>query len=189
MPYLVDKLGGAVLRPSINGEDRYLNCQGVSSIAGTLREQSLKEVNKELRRSGLIDQHIPLPKHAPGGNVGVLVGIQDVQLDPVLIAVLPSGISVCRCPFVHVWGSQIAFAGPHPPFTAPTANNYSSSMFSKVTRTPTDTEMKKPNLESLAETHVCVTSPRGDRLTQHRDQCDTDYINNNQIGPGLCLGY
>ena len=129
----------AVLGPSITGEDRYLDCQGVSSIAGTLRKQSLKEVNKELRRSGLIDQHIPLPKHAVRGNVRVLVGIQDIQLDLVLIAVLPSGIGVYRCPFVEVWGSQIAFAGPHPFFTTRTAISYSSSMFSRVMRTPMET--------------------------------------------------
>ena len=152
----------AVLGPSITGEDRYLDCQGVSSIAGTLRKQSLKEVNKELRRSGLIDQHIPLPKHTAGGNVGVLVGIQDIQLDPVLIAVLPSGIGVYRCPFLDVWGSQIAFAGPHPSFIAPIANSYSSSMFSRVTRTPMETEKKKTKpRESRRNPRLCHFAPTG----------------------------
>ena len=74
----------------ITGGDRYLDCQGVYSIAGSLRKQSLKEVNKELRGTGFFDPTISLPKHAAGGDVGILVGIQDVQLDPVLIAVLAS---------------------------------------------------------------------------------------------------
>ena len=107
----------AEIGPSITGENRYLDCQGVNSIAGSLRKPSLKEVNRELRGTGFLDQNTPLPRHAAGGDVGVLVGIQDVQLDPVLIAVLPSGTGLYRCPFIDIWGSQIAFAGPHPSFT------------------------------------------------------------------------
>ena len=121
----------AVLGPSITGENRYLDCQGVNTIAGSLRKQSLKEVNKELRSFGLVDQHTPLPRYAAGGSVGVLMGKQDIQLDPVLIAVLPSGIGVYRCPFVDMWGSQIANAGPHPSFSTPTAKVFSSSLFSR----------------------------------------------------------
>ena len=84
----------ARLGPSVTGEDKTIDCQGVNSITGSLRKQVLHEVNAELRDSGLIDQQLPLPKHTAGGDVSKLVGIQDVQLDPVLAAVLPSGIAV-----------------------------------------------------------------------------------------------
>ena len=152
----------AVLGPSITGEDRYLDCQGVNSIVGSLRKQSLKEVNKELKRSGLIDQHTPLPKYTAGGSVGVLVGIQDVQLDPILIVVLPFGIGVYRCPFVDAWGSQIAFAGPHLSFTATTANSYSSSMFSRVMRMPAETEKQRTkSWESCRNPRLCHFAPPG----------------------------
>ena len=50
----------------ITGGDRYLDCQGVNSIAGSLRKQSLKQVNKELRETGYLDPTVPLPKHAEG---------------------------------------------------------------------------------------------------------------------------
>ena len=126
----------AELGPLITGGDKFLDCQGVNSIAGSLRKQSLKEVNKELRETGYFDPTIPLPKHAAGGDVGILVGIQDVQLDPVLIAVLPSGTGVYRYPFIDIWGSKIAFAGPHPSFTTPTTNKPRSSMFTKLSNKP-----------------------------------------------------
>ena len=152
----------AVLGPSITGENRYLDCQGVNTIAGSLRKQSLKEVNKELRSFGLVDQHTPLPRYAAGGSVGVLMGKQDIQLDPVLIAVLPSGIGVYRCPFVDMWGSQIAYPGPHPSFSTPTANTFSSSMFSRLIRTPsTLRKEKKYTRESCRNPRLCHFAPPG----------------------------
>lgn len=70
----------AEIGPSITVKNRYIECQGVNSIAGSLRKQSLKEVNRELWGTGFLDRYTPLPKHAAGGTVGVLVGIQDVQI-------------------------------------------------------------------------------------------------------------
>ena len=142
--------------PLITGGDRFLDCQGVNLIAGSLKKQSLHRVNEELRETGFLDPTVPLPKHAAGENVGILVDIQDVQLDPVLIAVLPSGTGVYRCPFIDIWGSQIAFGGPHPSFTTPTANNPRSSMFTRLSTRPTESEMttrryrKNPRLCHLA---------------------------------------
>ena len=57
-----------------------------------------------------------LPEYTGGGQVGLLVGLQDISLDPVLIGILPFGLGVYQCPFVDVWGSSLAFAGPHPSF-------------------------------------------------------------------------
>ena len=106
--------------PLITGGDRFLDCQGVNSIAGSLKKQTLHKVNDELRAMNLIEPTVPLPKHSGGGDVGILVGIQDVQLDPVLVCVLPSGTGVYRCPFVDIWGSQFTYGGPHPSFSAST---------------------------------------------------------------------
>ena len=104
----------AELGPLITGGDRFFDCQGVNSIAGSLRKQSLKQVNKELRETGYFDPTVPLPKHAAGGVVGILVGIQDVQLDPVLVAVLPSGTGVYRWPFIDIW-AHTHLSPPPPP--------------------------------------------------------------------------
>ena len=180
----------AEIGPSIIGENMYIDCQGVNAIAGSLRKQSLKEVNRELRGTGFLDQNTPLPRHTAGGIVGVLVGIQDVQLDPVLIAVLPSGIGVYRCPFIDIWGSQIAFAGPHPSFTAPTANSHRSSLFTKLTNKPGGPEHKKNKKQEFCRNpRLCHFAPPGwgDStlgLEQHRH-----HINSNQKAPGLCLGH
>ena len=56
----------------------------------------------------------PRPEYTRGGQVSLLVGLQDISLDPVLTGILPSGLRVYQCPFVDVWGSSIACAGPHP---------------------------------------------------------------------------
>ena len=177
-----------MLGPSITRENRYLDCQGVNTIAGSLKEQSLKEVNKELRKFGLVDQHTPLPRYAAGGSVGVLVGIQDVQLDPVLIAVLPSSIGIYRCPFVDMWGSQIAYAGPHPSFNTPYCQQ---DQFMRLLRAPSNSRKeKKRNRESRRNLFLCHFAPPGCgdgnaalgavRHRQHRQQPDIT-----QALPGL----
>ena len=72
--------------------------------------------NQGVEEIGLVDPTIPLPEFAGGGPVGLLVGIQDIRLDPILLGTLPSGIGVYQCPFVDICGSLLAFAGPHPSF-------------------------------------------------------------------------
>ena len=95
-------------------------------------KQNLDEVNEELRASNLLEPTVPLPKYAGGGDVGILLGIQDVQLDPVLVCVLPSGTGLYRCPFVDIWGSQFTYGGPHPSFSASTSVGHMSSMFTRL---------------------------------------------------------
>ena len=56
--------------------------------------------------------------------MSVLIGLQDISLDPVLLGILPSGLGIYQCPFVDVWGSNIAFAGPHPSFQVPQPQEY-----------------------------------------------------------------
>ena len=97
--------------PSITGGDKFLDCQGANSIAGSLKKQTLHKVNDELRALNIFEPTVPLPKHSGGGDVGILVGIQDVQLDPVLVCVLPSGTGLYRCPFVDM-GITVYIRGP-----------------------------------------------------------------------------
>ena len=56
--------------------------------------------------------------------MSLLIGLQDISLDPVLSDILPSGLGVYQCPFIDVWGSNIAFAGPHPSFQVPQPQEY-----------------------------------------------------------------
>ena len=86
-----------------------------------------QEINKELRDAELIGIDAPLPEYTGRGQVGLLVGLQDVSLDSVLIGVLPSVLGVYQCPFLNVWGSSIAYAGPHPTFRAPLPQEFRAS--------------------------------------------------------------
>ena len=101
-----------------SGSKRELQCQGIQSITGPIKRYPLQEVQQELRNAkGGFDA--PLPEYTGGGEVSLLIGLQDISLDPVLLEILPSGLRVYQCPFVDVWGSSIAFAGPHPSFHVP----------------------------------------------------------------------
>ena len=142
-------------------ESESIHCHPVQSIARYLRRQDLQEVNTELQCSGLIDPSLPLPDYTAGGDVQVLVGLQDVRLDPILIAVLPSGIGVYRCPFKDIWGSQIAYAGPHP--SSYTADDYyGSTFFVNVGRKP-DLQPRRNNStrESCRNPDLCLPAPPG----------------------------
>ena len=122
---------------------------------GNLEKQDLDEVNEELRAMNLLESTVPLPRYAGGGEVGVLLGIQDVHLDPVLVGVLPSGTGIYRCLFVDMWGSQFAYGGPHPSFSASTNVGHMSSLFMKITTTAPEERkstrkvLQKPSSVSL----------------------------------------
>ena len=113
----------AVLGPSRSGEYYSLQCKGMKSIMGDLTEHPLEEINRELRDSELVDLDTPVPEYTDGGRVGLLVGLQDVRLDPVLFGTLPSGTGVYRCLFVDIWGSSIGCGGPIPRSDLPTWRN------------------------------------------------------------------
>ena len=58
-----------------------------------------------------------LPKTVGGSKVHLLLGIKNTKIQPVLIKVLPSGVSVYLSPFKDVQGSRIIYAGPIKCFT------------------------------------------------------------------------
>ena len=59
------------------------------------------------------------------------------QPRPILIGILPSGLGVYQCPFVDIWGSSIAVAGPHPSFRAPKTQESGASFVVSRTEKPT----------------------------------------------------
>ena len=157
--------------PYIAGGDKFVECQGVNSIVGNLKMQDLDEVNEEMRATGLLEPTVPLPRYAGGGDVGILLGIQDVQLDPVLVGVLPSGTGLYRCPFVDMWGSQFTYGGPHPSFSASTSVGHMSSMFTRISTTAP--KKNKTTRKVCRNPVLCHFAPPGwgdsaQGLTRHR---------------------
>ena len=98
--------------------------------------ETSRSSHTELRRSGLINPDTPLPAYAGGGPLDLLIGIQDIQLDPVLVATLPSEIGVYKCPFIDVWGSNLAYAGPHPSFQTSWTSPPTSSVVLQIPTSP-----------------------------------------------------
>ena len=137
---------------AITRDYRDLGCQGVTTITSSLKKQDLTQVNEELRRTGLLDSSIPLPRYTAVGNIGMLIGMQHIQLDPVLIAVLPNAPRVNRCPFMDIWNSEISYARPHPSFTTTPNCKKKLFLFTKLTRNLEKDERrtKKPRLCHLA---------------------------------------
>ena len=52
-----------------------------------------------------------------GSEVHLLLGIKNINLDPVWIKTLSSGVAVYQSVFKDIWGSDLIFAGPHKTFT------------------------------------------------------------------------
>ena len=159
----------ATVGPSRDGEYYQLGCQGMRSIAGDMKEHSLHDVNKGSRESGLINPTTPLPEYAGGGAVGLLVGNQDVQLDPILLGTLPSRIGVYQCPFVDIWGSSLAFAGPHPSFQPTEPEIVSTSMMIHLMN-PADQPKRhgRRHRRSRRNPCLCHSPARGWGVHHHR---------------------
>ena len=146
---------------SNSGRKRELICQGIQEITGQFKKYPLQEVHQEFRDAKL-GFDTPLPEYTGGGQVSQLVGLQDISLDPVLIGILPSGLGVYQCPFVDVWGSSIAFAGPHPSFHIPQPQEYGASFtisgMENLSRPQKLGNKKKRFRRRLC---LCLSSPRG----------------------------
>ena len=134
-------------------------------------EHPLK-INKELRDAKMIDVDTPLPEYTRGGYLGILVGLQDVSLDPILIGMLPSGLGVYQCPFVDIWGSSIAYAGPHPSFRAPHIEEFGVSlMIEGVEGLSRPEKSRRRKRWSRRRPCLCLWSPAGwggDNQGSHR---------------------
>ena len=94
-----------------------IECLGMPQVTSKFNHYSLHEVNKELRATGIIHPDEPLPETVGGTPAHILLGIGNVDLDPVLLTTLDSGVGVYRSPFTDKFGSNICYGGPHPSFT------------------------------------------------------------------------
>ena len=90
---------------------------------------NLSEITREYREHtepGEKDE--VLPEKVGGSKVQLLLGIKNTRLDPVLLKILLSGVSVYRSPFKDVFGSRVIFGGPHKSFK----NNPAGGMMSNA---------------------------------------------------------
>ena len=92
-----------------------LTCHGMPEVTVKFPRYDLSDVNRECRNA--FGKSLTLPTFTGGAPVSLLIGIQNVMLDPVRIGILPSGVGVFQSPFRDIFGSNICYAGPHPSFT------------------------------------------------------------------------
>ena len=103
-----------------------LTCHGMPEVTVRFPKYDLHAINQEYQQ--IYGNNCPLPAFTGGDAVSLLIGLQNVLLDPVRIGVLPSGLGVFQSPFKDVFGSNICFGGPHRAFTeANRANRFTTS--------------------------------------------------------------
>ena len=119
------------LGPDQEGYYYKLTCQGMKEVTDRFTKYNLQPINKELKNhdpQGLGKENLPL--NIGGMKCSLLLGI-NCKLKPILLTVLPSGLGVYRCQLKDMWGSRIAYGGPHSVFSAVfshTKNNVNHSM-------------------------------------------------------------
>ena len=92
-----------------------LTCHGMPEVTVRFPRYDLHTINQEFQH--VYGNTLPLPAFTGGDAVSLLIGLQNVLLDPIRIGVLPSGIGVFQSPFKDVFGSNICYGGPHKVFT------------------------------------------------------------------------
>ena len=103
-----------------------LVCHGMPEVTVKFPKYDLTAINYECQQT--FGQSWSLPAFTGGASVALLIGIQNVSLDPVRIGILPSGVGVFQSPFKDIFGSNICYAGPHQSFTeANRANQFTTS--------------------------------------------------------------
>ena len=148
-----------------------IECHGVPNVTVPLPKFDLREVNKEFRT--VWNDPTPLPPSVGGSPVGLLIGLQNITMDPVLIGILPSGLGVYRSVFTDIYGSNICFGGPHPSFSksfqSPDASYASTSLFvnqmslfqDEISQHPVPSNLENANclVESEAVDHFPLSKP------------------------------
>ena len=85
-----------------------LTCHGITQVTVDFPKYDLSHINQEIEN--LDDPKIPsgpLPPSFGGSQVRLLIGIQNVELDPILLGILPSGLGIYQSPFTDIHGSNI----------------------------------------------------------------------------------
>ena len=106
------------LGPTEDGYFYELSAQGIEHVTDKFPNYDLEKVNKEVVKSGKLGQgqHI-LPKYIGGQRAGLIVGIKNTGIEPVLVFQLPSGLGVYKSPLKDKFGSRYCYGGPDEVFT------------------------------------------------------------------------
>lgn len=106
------------LGPGDKGEYHEVVCVGMDNVTEGFVTCYLSEICQEFKDQATGEEEDQvLPMKVGGSKVHLLLGIKNINLDPELIKVLPSGIAVYLSPFKYVYGSRLIFAGPHKSLT------------------------------------------------------------------------
>ena len=106
------------LGPDQEGNYYRISAQGMRCVTDKFSKYDLHPINKELKQHdphGLGKEKLPL--NIGGMPCTLLLGI-NCKLQPLLETVLPSGLGVYRCQLKDMFGSRLAYGGPHPVFSA-----------------------------------------------------------------------
>ena len=108
-------------RSSGKEEHVCLKLQGIRSMGVQLERVDLKEINHEMERSTFLGSS-KLRNCAEGGNIDIIIGIDNVEFMPRYLGTLMSGVDVYRSCFFDDVGSQIVYCGQHDSFIQPVIN-------------------------------------------------------------------
>ena len=106
----------AVLGSCQDGLSYEIEAQAVEQITRCFPLVHLDPIVKEAR--AVIGPDTCFPSKIGGDEVKLLVGIRQTELAPRMILTLPSGVSVFESKVKDVFGSYLAFGGPHEVFTS-----------------------------------------------------------------------
>ena len=95
------------------GRSHEIIAQGAPQITARIPRYDLKEINQEIRASGLLPKDVKLPASVGGTQVRLLLGIKDVKLQPKFLFELDSGIAVYKSPFTDVYSTNLCYGGSH----------------------------------------------------------------------------
>ena len=96
--------------------DVHLYVQGMPEITGSINEVDLSEVKQEVMQDEVIARRLSqevLPSKVGGGPVSLLIGVNQINIMPVLRFSLPCGLGVFESQVADVNGSFWCFGGPH----------------------------------------------------------------------------
>ena len=107
------------LGPTEDGFFYEISAQGIDKVTEKFPHYDLDKVNKEVIKTGKLGKgkHI-LPKYIGGQRAGLIVGIKNTGIEPVLMFQLPSGLGIYKSPLKDKFGSRYCYGGPDEVFTS-----------------------------------------------------------------------
>ena len=154
------------LGPTSKDEYLEINCIGIDSITTKFKKYDLSHIRSEyLNHNNLPNPTEALPEYSGGTDVDLLLGMKNINVQPTLLQVLPSGIGVYRSVFKDIWGSQIIFAGPHTSFTS---TNLGSKEESSLAIFTVGLEMEEKSWKRTREEMPLLPNSRPGRRGQKR---------------------